>query len=169
MRLRHILATASILGAVCLGSAAYANNYSTKDFVEKAAVAGKFEIESSQLALTKAHDSDVKDFAQKMIDDHTDVDKKLHDTVDSNHIDVKIPDSLDSKHEKLLEKLKKASDDNFDSEYTDIQVKAHKEAVSLFSGYAKHGDNDALKTLAKDTLPTLKEHKKMADDLKSNQ
>ena len=46
-----------------------------------------------------------------------------------------------------------------------MQVSAHKDAVSLFERYGKGGDNAELKTFANETLPTLKEHLKMAQDL----
>jgi putative membrane protein len=46
-----------------------------------------------------------------------------------------------------------------------LQVSAHKDAVSLFERYAKGGDNADLKAFAAKTLPRLKEHLKMAEDL----
>lgn len=46
-----------------------------------------------------------------------------------------------------------------------MQVKAHEKAVSLFEAYATAGENDDLKDWAEDTVPTLKEHLKEAQDL----
>lgn len=169
MRLRNVLATASIIGALyCMTSAAGAHSSSAQDFVKEAAVANEFEIESSQTALDKSTNSDVKTFAQKMIDDHSQAGKTLGDVVKTNNVQAEIPTSLDDKHKKLLDTLQHSSNDDFDKEYAKMQLKAHKQAVSLFSDYAKQGENDALKTFAKSTLPTLKEHLKMADDLKSH-
>ena len=39
------------------------------------------------------------------------------------------------------------------------------EAVSLFEGYSKEGKNDRLREFARKTLPTLREHLKMARDI----
>ena len=50
---------------------AQASTISARDFVHKASIANQFEIESSQLALDKAQSSEVKSFAQRMVDDHT--------------------------------------------------------------------------------------------------
>ena len=47
-----------------------------------------------------------------------------------------------------------------------MQLQAHKEAVELFSEYAKDGDNSELKSWAGQTLPHLKEHLAMAEKLK---
>jgi putative membrane protein len=46
-----------------------------------------------------------------------------------------------------------------------MQVSAHKDAVSLFERYAKGGENADLKAFAAKTLPHLREHLKMAQDL----
>ena len=46
-----------------------------------------------------------------------------------------------------------------------MQLAAHKDAVSLFERYAKGGDNATLKAFAAKTLPHLREHLKMAEDL----
>jgi len=41
-----------------------------QDFVNKVAISDMFEIQSSQLALSKEPDSDTKPFGNKMITDH---------------------------------------------------------------------------------------------------
>ena len=46
-----------------------------------------------------------------------------------------------------------------------MQAGAHKDTVSLFERYAKRGDNPDLKNWAGKTLPALKHHLKMAQDL----
>jgi putative membrane protein len=40
-----------------------------------------------------------------------------------------------------------------------MQRKAHEEAITLFKRYADHGDDAALKSFAKNTLPTLEKHR----------
>ena len=46
-----------------------------------------------------------------------------------------------------------------------MQVSAHKDAVSLFERYTKSGNNADLKAFAAKTLPHLRDHLKMAEDL----
>src|SRR4051812_16336770 len=53
-----------------------AQNVSATDFVNQAANSDMFEIQSSQLAV-KAQDGKVHDFAQRMINDHTQASEKL--------------------------------------------------------------------------------------------
>jgi putative membrane protein len=49
-----------------------------------------------------------------------------------------------------------------------MQVSAHKDAVSLFERYAKGGDNAKLKDWAGKTLPALRHHLQMAEDMNKN-
>ena len=137
-----------------------------KEFVEKAAIANKFEIDSSKLALTKSGDPEVKKMAQMIIDDHTKAGEALGKAITESQTGIIAPSALDKKHEKMLQKLEdKKNGKDFDNEYTDMQHKAHKDAIDLFEDYAKDGDNAALKNFASTTLPTLKAHNTMAEKL----
>mgnify|MGYP003393133716 CR=1 FL=1 len=156
----------SLLGVIVVVSPAYA--ISTQDFVQTASIANEFEIESSQLALEKSQNSDVKKFAQRMVDDHTKTGEKMKEVLSSSDMKVKPADKLDNKHQKMLEKLKSASNDNFDRQYVSIQNEAHREAVDLFDSYSKSGKDIKLKGFASETLPTLKEHLEHVEQLKTN-
>ena len=73
--------------------------------------------------------------------------------------------SSQSSHQSKLDKLKDKSGKDFSSDFNAMQVSAHKDAVSLFERYAKGGENAYLKDWAGKTLPALKHHLKMAQDL----
>lgn len=138
----------------------------TKEFIEKAAVGGIFEIETSKAALTSSTNADVKAFAQKMVDDHTSANAGLKAAVASSGItSPAIPVSLDKEHQDKLSELKAKKGADFNEEYIDEQADAHEDAVSLFKDYAKDGDNAVLKKFAADTLPTLQAHKAQVDSL----
>ena len=51
------------------------------------------------------------------------------------------------------------------NELVEMQTDAHKDAVALFSTYAKSGDDPAMKEFAKKTLSVLKMHEKHAKEL----
>jgi putative membrane protein len=72
---------------------------------------------------------------------------------------------MDKAHGAKLDKLNSLSGADFTRAYEDMQVSAHKDAVSLFERYAKSGDNADLKAFAAKTLPHLRDHLKMAEDL----
>jgi putative membrane protein len=134
----------------------------TQDFVTIAAQSDMLEIESSKFALQKADNNKTKQFAEKMIKDHTDTSAELKSLVSSGKVQANAPSSLDKAHQ---EKLAKLNGKDFTKEYDVMQVSAHKDAVSLFERYSKDGDNADLKSFAGKTLPHLQEHLKMAQEL----
>lgn len=144
-------------------NAALSSAPSTADFVKIAAISDMFEIESSKLASARA-DASSKQFATKMISDHTETSAELKAIAPK--AGVEIPGALDSSHQSKLDKLKGLQGANFDREYDSMQVGAHENAVSLFERYAKGGDNAELKAFAAKQLPHLQEHLRMAKDLR---
>ncbi len=131
------------------------------DFVQKAAIGGMFEVESSKIALDESANENVKKFAQMMVDDHTKANAELRATIDSSSVDkANVPTALDEKHAAVIEKLKTTNGADFDKLYIAEQKKAHAETVALFKNYAASGKDRALNNFAVKTLPTLEEHKK---------
>jgi putative membrane protein len=136
---------------------------STPDFVKEVAISDMFEIESSKLAAQKSDDA-TKQFANQMVSDHTKTSTELKSAVQGD-ADAPLPTALDSSHQSKLDKLKSLTGVDFTKNYHDVQVSAHKDAVSLFERYAKGGDNAKLKSWASSTLPALKHHLEMAQAL----
>ena len=138
---------------------------STADFVNEVAISDMFEIQASQLAEAKGNEAE-KTFANQMVTDHTKTSNELKALVSSGKVDAQVPDALDSSHQSKLDKLNSVSGNDFSSNFNSMQVSAHKDAVSLFERYSKGGDNADLKEWAAQTLPTLKQHLEMAQNLK---
>jgi putative membrane protein len=133
-------------------------------FVKKAAISDMYEIQASQLAQTKAASADVKNFAGKMITDHTKTSDQLKSIVSSKS-GLTLPKALDAQHKALLAKLKAASAATFDSTYAHQQLDAHQQAVMLFTSESQNGKDADLKKFATDTLPALQQHLSMAQQL----
>jgi putative membrane protein len=66
---------------------------SAQDFVNKVAISDMFEIQSSQLALTKQPDADTKPFAEKMISDHQKTSSELKALVSAGKVQSDLADS----------------------------------------------------------------------------
>ena len=64
-----------------------------------------FEIQSSQLALSKQADSDTKPFAEKMVQDHQKTSSELKGLVEGSMVKLTLPTSLDAEHQKMLNEL----------------------------------------------------------------
>jgi putative membrane protein len=140
---------------------------STADFVKEVANSDMFELESSKLAQQKGNEKE-KTFASQMIADHTKTSNELKGLVSAGKVKAELPTTLDSSHQSKLDKLKSANGKDFSSDFDSDQVSAHKDAVSLFERYAKGGDNADLKDWAGKTLPALKHHLDMAENLKKS-
>jgi putative membrane protein len=161
MKKAMIIATA---GCGLFASVALAQT--AQDFAIKVAISDMFEIQSSQLALSKQPDADTKPFAEKMVQDHQKTSNELKALVDGGKVKATLPTALDAEHQNLLDDLKAKNGKDFDQSYDQVQLKAHRDAVALFEAYAKTGDNSDLKSWAGQTLPHLKEHLSMAEKLK---
>ena len=136
----------------------------TVDFVKEAATSDMFEIQSSQIAQERGNASE-KSFAATMIKDHQKTSEDLKSMISSGDLRAELPTALDSSHQSKIDKLKSLKGADFSSRYDSDQLGGHKDAVSLFERYAKGGDNPKLKDWADKTLPTLRHHLKMAQDL----
>jgi putative membrane protein len=136
----------------------------TADFVKEAATSDMFEIQSSQMAQERGNASE-KSFAAAMIKDHQKTSDELKSMVSSGDVKAELPAALDSSHQGKIDKLKSLKGAEFSSRYDRDQLSGHKDAVSLFERYANGGDNSKLKDWADKTLPALRHHLEMAQDL----
>ena len=135
-------------------------------FANAAAASDKFEIESSKLAASQASSSAVKSFATKMISAHTGSTAKLKTTVSGLSPAITPDDTLTAEQQSTLDSLKSLKGADFDKAYAAAQVDAHQKTLDTLNGYAISGDSDALKTFAKDLVPTVTAHLNMAKGLK---
>ena len=134
-------------------------------FVKTAALDGMTEVELGKLAATKSSTSDVKRFAQKMVQDHEQANQQL--TAIARSKGVPVPTRLDAKHEAMVKELSAKSGAAFDSAYASHMAKAHTSAVALFEAASQSSDPE-LAAFARKTLPTLQEHEQLANNLNAS-
>ena len=106
--------------------------------------------------------------AEQMITDHTKTSNELKSMVSSGDVKADVPKDLDKSSQDKLDKLRNAKASDFAGDYDPMQVSAPKDAVSLFERYAKSCDNAKLKDWAGKTLPALRHHLEMAENLDKN-
>lgn len=133
--------------------------HSDKSFMEKAAKAGQKEVAVSQIALERATNPKVREFAQMMVDDHGQANGELTQLASGRGLALPV---TTVKTDKWTDK--KAA--NFDKDYVDEMVDDHQEAVSLFEKAAK-SDDPAVAAFAQRYLPKLQEHLAHAKQLKA--
>jgi len=131
-------------------------------FATKAAAGGMAEVKLGELAQKNASSPDVKAFGKKMVDDHTKAGDKLKSIASKDSINL--PTSIDAKDQAVYDKLSKLNGAEFDKAYMQDMVKDHKTDVAEFQKESNSGKSADLKSFATETLPTLQEHLKMAQD-----
>jgi putative membrane protein len=156
-------ATVVLLGGVAMAQAQTPTSRADKAFANTAAAAGLSEVAEAKIALDKSSNTDVKNFAQRMVDDHGKANDQLTQIAQKDGMSV--PSSPSSRDEAQANKLSGMSGDAFDKAYIRAQVAAHKKAVALFTKESDKGQNSDLKDFATQTLPTLQEHLQMVTTL----
>lgn len=127
-----------------------------KKFVKTAAEGSMAEVQMGQLALQKSNDDQVKQFAQRMVDDHGKMLDQLKPV--AQQIGVKVPDSPPKGEMKKMDKMKGLSGDAFDQAYVKDMVKDHKKDSAEFKQEAQSTQNPQLKQLATEGGQTIDSH-----------
>jgi putative membrane protein len=141
-------------------------NSMDKKFATMAAMGGMAEVEMARLALTKASSDSVKQYAQKMIDDHTKANEELMGIATSKGITLMA--APDAKMRAMMMKMEKMSGMDFDRHYIMMAgSKDHMKMEKLFKDESMKGKDADLKAFAVKTLPVVQMHLQMARDLQS--
>ena len=152
-----------MLGVLCLNAVAD-DAIDADDFVNDAAAKGIAEVETAKMALKKSQTQAVRDFAQRMVADHTKANQELKALAMKKNIEV--PDDAELMNQAKAFILKQRDGESFDKAYANNQVMAHENTIELFQHATKMKDAQ-LKAFAQKTLPTLQEHLKMARQLQT--
>ena len=154
--------TAAAISLVA-GQASAALSQADKTFAEKAASGGLAEVQMAQLAQQKAASPQVRQFANKMITDHSQANSDLEQIAEQEKITL--PSQPDRHATATQQKLQGLSGTRFDEAYAREELRDHQEDVALFRKEATSGGNPALKAFAQKTLPILQQHLQMAQAL----
>jgi putative membrane protein len=143
--------------------AAIANAMSDRDFVRKAENANLLEVSLGEMAQQQAASPEVKQFGGRMAKEHTLASNKLLEISKKDKLEA--PGDLDRKEYEMVQHLSGLKGRDFDRAYIKHMVENHKEDLQMFEQMAKEGANPDLRDYAKQTLSTLREHLKMAQDI----
>ncbi|HEX7316482.1 MAG TPA: DUF4142 domain-containing protein [Pyrinomonadaceae bacterium] len=135
-----------------------------RKFMMMAATGGMAEVEMARLALEKSSNDAVKQYAQKMIDDHTAANNELMQVASMKG--VTLPAQPDAKQMAMMMKMQKLSGMEFDMMYVkEAGVKGHEGMEKLFMKESMGGKDMNAKAFASKTLPTVRMHLQMARDM----
>ena len=136
-------------------------------FMEKAAHTGVAEVESGKLAVEKGSNTQLRRFAQQMVDDHGRANEELKALAQAKG--VQLPDGLSIAQKAKLQLLSASDGPSFDHRYADTMgVSAHRHAVQLFEKTAATAQDPDVRAFAVGRLPTIRHHLAMARDMKAS-
>ncbi|KAB8334773.1 DUF4142 domain-containing protein [Scytonema tolypothrichoides VB-61278] len=134
-----------------------------KEFMTKAAQSDQTEIQTSQLALKRSQNKEVKDFAQRMIKEHTNSSQQLKQIAKKKSFTL--PKDIGQENKALLTKLTKLNGKNFDQAYMQGQVQAHTKTLADYQNYLSQGQDPDLSAFANKIAPIVAEHQQMAQNM----
>lgn len=161
------LCSSPAFGQMCNGASGAKGGASfsahDKMFLKNSAQGNMTEIKLAQLALTKTSNDDVKDFAQRMVDDHTKLQENMKPFVEQ--AGVTPPSDLSAKDKMLEKKLSALSGDTFDKQYITAMVKDHHKDLGDFKTEVSSTKNSQLKDAVSQGEQVIQEHTTMIDGI----
>lgn len=139
------------------------SNYQDRLFAQISAVGGLAEADLGRLAANSATNAGVKQFAQRMVDDHQKANDKLKSIAQMGNISL--PTKIDAEHSKTRTDLERLNSHQFDRAYIAAQLIEHQKMAQLLAWEIGQGQNVELQRFASETLPTVLEHLRLARDL----
>jgi putative membrane protein len=129
------------------------------EYLRQAASGDEYEIRSSELLLRMNPPSLLRDYATKMIGEHTASTRALTNAAMKLYGIVE-PSALDEEGLKAIHQLLSLSGINHQTDimYIYQQILAHKRALLLHEEYARAGTQPELVALAQELIPTVKQH-----------
>lgn len=116
-----------------------------------------FEITSSQLAIVKSRNPEVRRYATTLIEHHTRTTNQALAIAKANGM-MPPPPVLTAQQRGFIDRIANLEGPAFDRAYAEVQVPAHQAALALHSGYASRGDTEALRGFARAAVPVVQGH-----------
>ena len=165
MRRLRLQVAIAVLTVACASGFARAQDTTSADkkFVTEASLGSLAEINYAKLALQKSQDKNVREFAQKMITDHS---KLIEDMKPFAHkLGVKESSSPKLTDDALYAKLKLQSGTSFDRAYVEAMVKDHHNDLKEFMEEESSTSDPALKAAVAKGEKVIRQHTEMIDNI----
>jgi putative membrane protein len=175
MHVRNLLWTGVLSLAMCTAGVAQSAANDTKSgnnskanngdqaFMMKAAQGNQAEVQLGKMAAEKASDQQVKDFANRMVQDHQKANDQLKQVAQQDKVPV--PTEPNAAEKAAANRLSKLSGTSFDKAYMRHMVQDHTKDVAEFQKESQSAKDQNVKQFASQTLPTLQDHLKQAKQI----
>jgi putative membrane protein len=133
------------------------------DFVVEVANSSMLELELSKIAEQRASDPQVKQLAQKIVNDHKKMNQDLKSIAQSNNITI--PQGLGQDMQQTYERISQLQGKEFDKEYLKEMESQHEESIKKFEEMANNEQASELSSFASNHLSALRNHQQNAEQL----
>jgi putative membrane protein len=137
-----------------------------RTFLRKAGEGGLAEVQFGKLAAQKGASDDVKNFGQKMVEDHSKLNEKMAPI--ASNMGVNPPTHLNKEDQAEYNKLNSLSGDAFDKEYIAMMVKDHHTDLREFRQEASSTSDPTLKAAVDEGANVIHDHMVMIDKIAQN-
>jgi putative membrane protein len=138
-------------------------NDADRIFAREVLIGGRAEVMFGKLAGERAHGTAVKQFAERMVQDHSRAGDEVMNLAQA--AGVPIPEGLDRDHRTIRGELDKLNGAAFDDAYIRGQVTDHQQTVQLLEFEIGSGQDPALMQFAVRTLPVVMRHLQIAQTI----
>jgi putative membrane protein len=167
MSLRHLTAMAAgglLIAALPLSPMhAQAKPAASKDsirpdskFIHETVAGELMEVRLGQIAEQRATNTDVKQFAQRMVTDHQKLEDQWVDMASKHGMPIK--PGLGSRHEAKVSYVRQAAPKAFDREFMTMMIGVHEDRVPYFENEGMSAHSEPVRKLVSYELPILREH-----------
>lgn len=130
-----------------------------RTFLAQALAANQHELQAAQLGIEKAQSEEVRNFAQRMQQDHSQLGTRMQPLVQQAGISMAEPTMA-------MTELEAATGEAFDQAFMEMMVADHRKAVGDFEAAANGPAHGAeVRSMAGEALPTLRSHMQDAEAL----
>lgn len=136
-------------------------------FVTKAMQGSMAEVQLGQLTLQKSSNDQVKQFAQRMIDDHTRMNEQMKPV--AQQLGVAPPTQVSKKDRQTMGKLQALSGSAYDQAYIKDMIKDHRQDLSEFQTEAASGQDQTVKDAALQGSKVIAQHLQMVEQMAKDQ
>jgi putative membrane protein len=137
--------------------------YGDQTFVLDVLEGDDAQVQMSQLATEKSASPDVKQFGQKMVEIHTQLNDQMKPA--AQQLGVSEPKGPSKKERKEIEQLQALNGPDFDTAYIQAMARLQQHDLKEFENEARSGQTPNLQMAAKQDQPVLSEHYQVLEKL----
>jgi len=138
-------------------------NVPDRNFARAAAIGGMSEVDLGRLAEHEGHSPAVREFGQRMVNDHSKANDQFKEVAAA--AGIPLPNVPDAEHRAMREQLDKVHGAAFDRTYIQGQIIDHQQTVQLLEYEIGSGQDGRLKDFASRLLPIVMQHLEIAQTI----